>query len=357
MAIDWSTDPALTDTHADVLTGLKNRDLASVKMDFTGDSNVPTGAMRYNTSNSRVERWGGASWADALADYSSHIAATDNPHEVTHTQVGSAAANWNANKLQGQAITIGSLANNNVLQYNGTAWVNRTLAAAGIASTSDLSGHTSLTNNPHSVTATQAGALAVASNLSDVANAATSWTNLGGGAIGKLATLALDSALLTGALPRAKGGVGSSDNATARANLAAAASGANADITSLSAAANVKNANHQYVGASSAHNLYFVTSNTSRWAVQDSDQAFTPVGGAYNLGTNGTPCASLYFNGQLINKGTPKTWGWFSYTAVNSFNGGVDYGNAEVNALSVNVGNAINSLVKYLVDLGLLTNA
>lgn len=38
---------------------------------------------------------------------------------------------------------------------------------------------------------------------------------------------------VTGVLPRANGGVGSSDNATARTNLGAAASGANADITSL----------------------------------------------------------------------------------------------------------------------------
>jgi len=56
-----------------------------------------------------------------------------------------------------------------VKRWNGSAWVELHDAATHIASTS----------NPHSVTASQAGALAIANNLSDLADAATARANLG----------------------------------------------------------------------------------------------------------------------------------------------------------------------------------
>jgi len=58
-----------------------------------------------------------------------------------------------------------SLGNNEILQYDTSSskWLNQTLSEAGIASTSSLSAHTSATNNPHSVTATQV-------NLGNVTN-------------------------------------------------------------------------------------------------------------------------------------------------------------------------------------------
>lgn len=73
-----------------------------------------------------------------------------------------------------------------------TARTNLGLGSAAVAATGDfdaagaaaavnttLSSHTSNTSNPHSVTAAQAGALATASNLSDLASASTARANLG----------------------------------------------------------------------------------------------------------------------------------------------------------------------------------
>lgn len=51
--------------------------------------------------------------------------------------------------------------------------------AADMATQAELNTHTGDTNNPHSTTATQVGALAAANNLSDLASAPTARTNLG----------------------------------------------------------------------------------------------------------------------------------------------------------------------------------
>lgn len=44
--------------------------------------------------------------------------------QVTPSQVGNGTAQWNANRLQGASITLSSLATNQILNFDGTNWVN-----------------------------------------------------------------------------------------------------------------------------------------------------------------------------------------------------------------------------------------
>jgi hypothetical protein len=90
----------------------------------------------------------------------------------------------------------------------------------------DLDTHTAATNNPHSVTAAQAGALAIANNLSDVANAATARTNIGAASAAALSAHMADTAnphavtaAQAGALAIANNLSDLNNVATARTNL------------------------------------------------------------------------------------------------------------------------------------------
>lgn len=82
---------------------------------------------------------------------------------------------------------------------------------ASYATTAALTAHTASTSNPHSVTAAQAGALAIANNLSDLDTAATARTNLG------LGTMAVETATDYAAVANNLSDLASA--ATARANL------------------------------------------------------------------------------------------------------------------------------------------
>lgn len=53
---DWSF-PALTQTWANFLAALKGRDESNAKMDYSADSNIPDGTIRWSAPNSRFEIW------------------------------------------------------------------------------------------------------------------------------------------------------------------------------------------------------------------------------------------------------------------------------------------------------------
>ena len=70
------------------------------------------------------------------AQIDTHIASTANPHSVTAAQVGNTTAQWNANQIQGSAVTITAIGNDEILVYSAGTWINQTLAEAGIAAAS-----------------------------------------------------------------------------------------------------------------------------------------------------------------------------------------------------------------------------
>jgi len=77
-------------------------------------------------------------------------------------------------------VTIASVADNEVLAYDSVAagWINQTASEAGLATSGDLTSHTSDTSNPHSVTATQVGALATSDIQDDDTFASASATDI-----------------------------------------------------------------------------------------------------------------------------------------------------------------------------------
>lgn len=83
---DFQTEPTIGDTYVAIMAAIRAKDDALAKMDFTGITNLPTGTIRINASNSyKPERWNGTSW-DVLSWVSTidtHIA-NSSIHEPVH---------------------------------------------------------------------------------------------------------------------------------------------------------------------------------------------------------------------------------------------------------------------------------
>lgn len=60
---DFSS-PVNTTLVANVLGILRDRDASIAKMDFTGDTNLSAGFLRYNRTNRVIEEWSGSAWAE-----------------------------------------------------------------------------------------------------------------------------------------------------------------------------------------------------------------------------------------------------------------------------------------------------
>lgn len=62
-AVDWNTPGPLNNYATEILQFLRSRDENIAKMDFTGDSNLPTGFIRSDASDSdKLKRWNGSSY-------------------------------------------------------------------------------------------------------------------------------------------------------------------------------------------------------------------------------------------------------------------------------------------------------
>lgn len=334
MAANWS-NPTTSSTYANHLDDLKNRDLSAVKLDPSGDSNIPTGAVYLNTTTKRLTTYNGASYDDALSDYTSHLTNTSNPHSVTHTQVGSATAQWNASKLQGVDVSSDSPDDTDILAYqsSSTSWKPLTASDLGLATSATVSAHTSNTSNPHSVTATQVGACATANNLSDVANAATALTNLGG------ATSATVSSHTSNT---------SNPHSVTRAQISAAKDAANSDITSLDAATSIGPGSGDITykaggGASDEH--LFQHGGSTRY-VMNKDYLRPSVTNAIDFGTSSYRYKDIYLAGKLKHATATGSWSFFSYTTMPSLNPAA--------ATTVNNADAINTIFKIMENFGMV---
>lgn len=225
-AEDWA-NPTLTSQYSDVLTDLKARDESVAKMDYTSSTNIPTGVIRWNSTSKKFESWDGAAWNDIWPAVATHLAATNNPHSVTTTQIGA-------------------------------------------ATTANLTAHTSNTSNPHSVTTTQLGALTASNNLSDVTNSDQALNNLGAANASTVAThLARTDnphAVTTSQIGAMVGGNNLSEitNATtARSNLTAAKSGSNSDLTQLNSVYWLQSNGNMTLEANSFLGSIFISPNAS----------------------------------------------------------------------------------------------
>lgn len=136
--------------------------------------------------------------------------------------------------------------------------------------------------------------------------------------------------------------------ATARTSLSAAESGANSDITSLSAAATVASATAMTIGTTSSGAVTIKTAGTDR-VVVTTNQLRGITDNFIDLGSSAVSYKDLYFKGSLIWGGTAKqyTWNAHSSTTRTSLDPAV--------ATAGQCAEAINTLGKYLVEFGLFS--
>lgn len=76
---NWS-NPVLTSTYTDVLNILKDRDVdLALQFDGVTPTNLPTGAVRWNSTINRWQKWSGSAWGELTATYAlTGLSITDN---------------------------------------------------------------------------------------------------------------------------------------------------------------------------------------------------------------------------------------------------------------------------------------
>lgn len=288
LAQDWSL-PITTSDYTDVLTELKGRDVDVATMDYTGSTNIPTGAIRWNPGSARFEEWDGSAWQNLWTAATDHLSSTANPHSVTAAQVGA-------------------------------------------PTTATFNAHATSTTNPHNVTPGQIGALTASSNLSDVTNASTARTNLGAASSATLTSHTSNTSNPHSVTPGQIGALGILNNlseitadSTARANIGAAAAGANSDISSMTAVSSIK--------------------NSGNITVENTTVGTSVIIKAGAAGAQWTFDSSGKLNAYAPPDYTPWPSGSGGYTTIRSINPAA--------ATAADCANAINTIYQDLINLGL----
>lgn len=79
--MDWSL-PSLTQSWANFLAAIKGRDESNAKMDYSADSNIPDGTIRWSAANNRFEVWDatGLTWSELSSQYLINVDKIDSEH-------------------------------------------------------------------------------------------------------------------------------------------------------------------------------------------------------------------------------------------------------------------------------------
>jgi hypothetical protein len=82
-------DPTNTSLYSTILATIRALIASCAKMDFSGDTNVPTGAIRHdNASTNRPQKWNGSSWVDLLWNIGTSMVVGDQSGTKTLTIQG-----------------------------------------------------------------------------------------------------------------------------------------------------------------------------------------------------------------------------------------------------------------------------
>ena len=245
---NWN-NPTTTSNFATALTEIKDRDVDLAKMfDGTSETNIPSGTKRWNAAAGRFEKWNGSTWEDLQTALTAHLAfnatTPGNPHGTRPSDLTPPAAAQSA--LDAHA----------ALQNNPH---NVTSTQVGAPSTATFNAHVADTT-AHPTSAASIGGLLKANNLSDVNSASSARSNIGAAAASDLTSHT---------------GNTSNPHSVTRAQIGAAASGTNGDITSLTACTNIKPSGDMTIGPTTSSQLYFQTGNTVKLQL-DNGTSFQP---------------------------------------------------------------------------------
>jgi hypothetical protein len=247
--MDWNS-PGLTTPYTTVLSDLRARDVsAAIWFEGSSDTNIPTNSKRFNGTSKKLEKWNGSAWVDLWPELDSHLASTSNPHSTTAAQVGAPTEA----EFDSHVADTGN-------PHSTTA------AQVGAPSTASFNSHVGNVSNPHATTAAQVGALATANSLSELAaSASTARSNIGAASASTLSSHTSNT---------------SNPHSVTRGQIGAAASGANSDITSLTACASVRAAGTVVIG-STAHltSLTLAQPNGNNLALGDNTYFYPVVAG------------------------------------------------------------------------------
>jgi hypothetical protein len=127
---NWS-NPLLTSTYTNFVTEVKDRDTdLALQFDGTTSSNIPTNAIRWNSSVNRWQKWNGSSWGELTSTYALTGLSTTGGATIGGT-LGSGAITSTGSVTGTALIPSGSSAPTNGLYLAGTNTIGLATNSAG----------------------------------------------------------------------------------------------------------------------------------------------------------------------------------------------------------------------------------
>lgn len=106
---DWSK-PGLADSYTTWPQSVKDLARAAAKMDYEGDSNLPTGVIRYNESTNQLEKYNGTTWdALTITNLKANSVGTSQLQDLSISAAKIGEGNVTNSKIQDNAVTSGKI--------------------------------------------------------------------------------------------------------------------------------------------------------------------------------------------------------------------------------------------------------